>query len=198
MHDDGQRIDFLAVEQDVDLDHVGGPELLELVVHGRIAARYRFQLVEEIQHDFAQRHFVGQHDLLAVIGHVQLHAPLLVRQGHDRAHIVLRHIKMHGDDGFANLVDLAGVGNLGRVFNLEDIPIGLQHFVHHAGRSSDQILVELALQTLLDDFHVQEAEETATESKTQRLADLGFVMQGGVVQLELFKRIAQRFVLAGL
>jgi hypothetical protein len=36
--DDGQCVDLLAVQQDVDLDHVGCPELLELVIHGRITA----------------------------------------------------------------------------------------------------------------------------------------------------------------
>jgi hypothetical protein len=56
VHDDGQRVDLFAVEQDVDLDHVGRAVLLELVVHGGIAARHRLELVEEVQHDLAQRH----------------------------------------------------------------------------------------------------------------------------------------------
>jgi hypothetical protein len=63
VHDDGQRIDLVAVDQDVDLHHVGGAVLLELVVHGGVAARDGLQLVEEVQHDLGQRHLVGQHDL---------------------------------------------------------------------------------------------------------------------------------------
>jgi hypothetical protein len=76
VHDDGQRIDLVAVDQHVDLDHVGGAVFLELVVHRGIAARGRLELVEEVQHDLAHRHFVGQLDLAAVVAHVHLHAAL--------------------------------------------------------------------------------------------------------------------------
>ena len=40
VHDDGQRIDFVAIEQNVHLDHVGSAVLLELIVHRGIAARH--------------------------------------------------------------------------------------------------------------------------------------------------------------
>ena len=39
VHDDRQRVDLLAVDQDVELDDVGRAEFLELVVERRIAAR---------------------------------------------------------------------------------------------------------------------------------------------------------------
>src|SRR3990172_7980044 len=46
-----QRIHPLAVDEDVELDHVRGAILLELVVERSIAARGRLELVEEIHHD---------------------------------------------------------------------------------------------------------------------------------------------------
>src|SRR5471032_1638862 len=85
VHDDGQCIDFFAVDQHVDLDHVGGAVFLELVVHRRVTARGRFQLVEEVQHDLAHRHFIDQLDLAAVVAHVQLHAALADAQRDHRA-----------------------------------------------------------------------------------------------------------------
>jgi hypothetical protein len=45
---------------------------------------------------------------------------------------------------------------------------------------------------------VQQAEEAAAEAEAQRLADLGLVAQRAVVELELFQRVAQLVVLAGL
>ncbi len=104
VNDDGQGIDLLAVEQNVHLDHVRGAVLLELVVHRGIATADRFELVEEVEHDLAQRQLVSEHDLAAVVGHVDLHAALLVGQRHHRADVVLRHVQVDGDDGFAHFL----------------------------------------------------------------------------------------------
>ena len=51
--DDRQGVDFLAIQQNVDLDHVGRTKLFELIVHRRIATADRLELVEEVEHDFA-------------------------------------------------------------------------------------------------------------------------------------------------
>jgi hypothetical protein len=93
--------------------------------------------------------------------------------------------------------DAALVGHLGRVLHHDHLAVALQHLVDHAGRGGDQVLVELALQALLHDLHVQQAEEAAAEAEAQRLAHLGLVVQRGVVELELLQRVAQRVVLAG-
>ena len=53
VHDDGQRIYALAIEQNIHLDHIGGAVFLELIVHGRIASADRFEFVKKVQHDFA-------------------------------------------------------------------------------------------------------------------------------------------------
>ena len=81
---------------------------------------------------------------------------------------------------------------------IDHFAIGLEHLVDHAGRGRDQVLVEFALQPLLHDLHVQQAQEAAAKAEAQRLADLGLVVQRRIVELELFERIAQRVVLAGL
>ena len=91
MHHHRQRVDALAVDQDVELDHVGGAKLLELVVERRVAARHRLQAVEEIHHHLGQRQLVGQHHLAADVLHVLLHAALLGAQRHHRADVLLRH-----------------------------------------------------------------------------------------------------------
>ena len=177
MHDDRQRIDLVAVEQDVDLDHVGRPVFLELVVHRRVAARHALELVEEVQHDLGQRHLVGQHHLTTVIGHVELVATLLIGQRHHRADVVLRHVQMHGDDRLADLGDATQIGHLGRVVDLDHILVAQLDLIDDAGRGGDEVLVELALEPLLHDLHVQQTEKAAPKTESQRLTHLGLVAQ---------------------
>ena len=47
VHDDGQRVHPLAIEQNIHLDHIGWAVFLELVVHGRIAPADGFELVKK-------------------------------------------------------------------------------------------------------------------------------------------------------
>ena len=103
---------------------------------------------------------------------------------------------MHGDDGLADFLQLALVGHLRRVFHHHHFAARHDHFVDHAGRGGDEVLVELALQAFLHDLHVQKAQKTAAKAKAQRLAYLGLVVQRGIVEFELFQCIAQLIVFA--
>ena len=197
VHDERQRVNAVTVDEHVDLDHIGRAVLFELVVHAGITARHALELVEEVEHDLSQRHLIRQHHLSAVIGHVELHAALQVRQRHHRSHAVLRHVQMHRDDGLADLVDAALVRHLARVLDLEHRAVTEFNLIDHTGRGRDEVLVELTLQALLHDFHVQQAQETTTESKAQGLAHFGLVTQRRIVELEFFKRVTQLVVLAG-
>src|SRR5690606_242317 len=46
------------------------------------------------------------------------------------------------------------------------------------------------------DLHVEQAQEAAAKAKAQRLRDLGFEHQRGIVKLQLLERIAQLVVFA--
>ena len=63
-----------------------------------------------------------------------------------------------------------------------------------SGRGDD-IQVELPLETLGDDLHVEQAQEAAAEAKAQRGTGLKFEGQGSIVQLQLFQRVLQVGVL---
>ena len=54
-----------------------------------------------------------------------------------------------------------------------------------------EIEIELALEPLLHDLHVQQAEEAAAEAEAERGGRLRLVVQRRVVQLELLQRVAQ-------
>ena len=131
MHDDRQRIDLFAVDQHVDLDHVGGAVLLEFVVHRRVTARGRFHLVEKIEHHLIERQLIGQLYLAAMIGHVDLVAALVVAQGHDRADILLRHEQLHRHDRFFHRLNPAGIGQLVGIVYHHCFAIFQHDLVHH-------------------------------------------------------------------
>ena len=64
-------------------------------------------------------------------------------------------------------------------------------------RRRDEVDPELALEPLLDDLHVEQAEEAAAEAEPERDGALGLVRERGVVEVELLERLAeQRVVLA--
>jgi hypothetical protein len=67
----------------------------------------------------------------------------------------------------------------------------------YVGHCRDDGLVKLPLQPLLDDLHVQHAQEPAAEAKAQRLGGLQFVGQGGVVELQLVHAIPEFFEIIG-
>ena len=62
------------------------------------------------------------------------------------------------------------------------------------GTRGDQVQIELALQTLLDDLHVQQAQEAHAEAKAQRHRRLGLPHQRRIVDVQLIERVAQVLV----
>jgi hypothetical protein len=67
--------------------------------------------------------------------------------------------------GSFDFSDLAGIGPARGIVDLDQLAIGLGDFVAHAGRGGDEFERELALQALLNDLHVQQAEKAATEAE---------------------------------
>ena len=91
-----------------------------------------------------------------------------------------------------------GSGNLVGIIHLEDLAARGGDAVAHAGRGGDQVDIELALQPLLHDLQMQQAQKTAAEAETQRHRILRLEAEGAVVQTQLFERIAQQAVLVRL
>ena len=87
---------------------------------------------------------------------------------------------------------------LGRVVHLEPFAVALEHPVRDVRRRHEQVEVELALEPLADDLHVQQAEEAATEPEAESLRRLRLVEQRAVVQLQPLQRVAQLRILVGI
>ena len=67
------------------------------------------------------------------------------------------------------------------------------HLVDHARRGRDQIEIEFAVQPLMDDFEMQQAEEAAAEAEAERGGCFHFIAKTRVIETELAHRRAQCF-----
>ena len=84
------------------------------------------------------------------------------------------------------------VGHVGRVVDdAASSPSVEVHVVLDAGRGGEEVQVVLALEALLHDLHVEQAEEAAAEPEAERLGGLRLVGERGIVQRQLLERVAQ-------
>ena len=67
--------------------------------------------------------------------------------------------------------------------------------IRDVGHSRDDVHIELAVQPLLHNFHVEQAEEAATEAEAEGHRRLGRKRQRGIVQLQFLERGTQVLVL---
>ena len=191
--DRAERVGRDAVEQQVDLDQVAAVVAAELVVEAGVALRPALHLVEEVDDHLGEGDLVVQFDALGrqvlELGHV---ATSGLAEIHQRARVVLRGDNADPEVGLLDVVDRLWHRQVGRVVDQFDLTVGAVHAVLDAGRGGDQRQVELALQALLDDLHVQQPEEAAAEAEAQGTGRLGRVGDRCVVELELLQALAQR------
>ncbi len=105
---------------------------------------------------------------------------------------------MAGEDRLLEHRDLLDRRQLGRVVDVEHLARLGRDAVDDRGRGGDQVEVVLALEPLLDDLHVQQAEVAATKPEAERLARLGLDRKRGVVEPQLGERLAQILVVGGV
>ena len=86
----------------------------------------------------------------------------------DRADVVGRREDHRRDHRLFDLGDAAGIGKLGRAVDLQHLAVGRGDPIEHARRRGDEVDIEFALEPLLDDLHVEQAEEAAAESEAER------------------------------
>ena len=134
------------------------------------------------------------HALLGQVLHVVEAAAALVAELHHRADVLLRHDHRGLDVRLLDRLDL--VRHVGGVVHLE--PVAARPGLDAVGdvrRGHEQVEVELALEPLADDLHVQQAEEAAAEAEAERLRGLGLVEERAVVQLQPLERVAELRIL---
>ena len=196
MNDHAQRIHRIARHQHVQLHHRRHPVACQMIVERSIPARAGLQPVVKIQHDLVQRQLVfQQHAPAADVLEFLLLAALLFEQTQDAAQILLARDHGRQNDRLFHLLNPGRIGELSRVIDLDQFAVCGRHTIAHAGRGSDQVDIEFALQALLHDLQVQQAQEAAAKAEAQRHGAFGLEIEGAVVKPQLFQRIAQQPVL---
>src|SRR5574341_532304 len=198
MGDDAQRVHGVAVEEDVELDHVRLAELEELVVERRIALRDGLQPVVEIDDDLGEREIELDVAALAEVFEGLVLSSLVLGELVDLAHELRRHEDGAANVGLLDPLDLVHRRQLGRVVDLDRLALHRHHAEAHAGGRDDQREVELALEPLLDDLEVEHAEEAAAKAVAERERGLGLEIEGGVVEAELLEGVPQPLVVGVL
>src|SRR5262245_7913235 len=199
MHDQRERVNRIARDQHVQLYQVGFAVTRQMIIERGVTARDRLQPVEEVEHYLVERKVVcQQHARRRDVIEALLDAALLFEQ---REYVPEELVVGHDhrlDDRLLDAVDVTRRRHLRGVVDAMTLPADVGHAVTHARRGRDQVDVELAFETLLHDFHVQQAQEAAAEPEPQRRRDLRLEEERRVVQPQLFERVAQLFILIRL
>ena len=188
----GEGVDRFAVEQDVHLDELAGAVAVLMVVEGGIALADALQLVVEVDDDFPQGHGVLQ--LYAVAADVFLleeFAALAQAERHDGTDEVGRRDDGGMDVGLLDVVDERLVGHAAGVVHLGDVALLVVDEVRDVGDGGDDVHVELAVEPFLDDFHVEQSEESAAETEAEGHGAFGLEGEAGIVELQLLERGAE-------
>src|SRR5438552_10223773 len=183
--DHAQRVHGVAVEQDVELDHVRLAKLEKVVVERRVALRDGLELVVEVDHDLGEREVELDVAALAQVFERLVLASLVLSQLVDLAHEFRGHEDGAAHVGLLDPLDPVHGWQLGRVVDLDGLARERHHAEAHTGGGDDQREVELALEALLDDLEVEHAEEAAAEAVAERERGLGLEVEGGIVEAEL-------------
>ena len=199
MGEGAEGIDGLAVEQDVELDELGGTIACRMIVEGGVASGDALELVVEVDDDLAEGHEVG--DLYPTAADVLLLdelASLAETERHDGAYVVGGGDDGGADVGLLDMVDERGVGHAAGIVHLGHRALLVVDVVGDVGDGGDDAHVELAVEAFLDDLHVEQAEEAAAEAEAEGERRLGEEREGGIVELELLERGAQVLIVLGL
>ncbi|CRM83609.1 hypothetical protein [Pseudomonas sp. 22 E 5] len=126
-----------------------------------------------------------------------LHATFFDTQGNNVAQVLLRNQDIGPHDRLAHVFDGGQIRKLGRVVDVNRFTGFQRQLKNNRWRRGDQVQVVFALKALLDDLHVQHAQEPATEAEAQGVGAFRGVLQRRVVEGELLQRFAEIFEVVG-
>ena len=196
VHDERQGINRLAGKQNVEFLQRARLIFVELIVEACVALRAALQLIEIVENELTRGNLPN---LLHRRGRNVVHGleRAAVRHGklHDRAHVIGRNHDRRTQIRLFDMVDFRRIGHILRRMHAHHFFIGPVHVVFNARRGSDKVEAEFSLEALLDDLHMQKAQESHAEAEAQRVAVLHLPFKGGVVQRQLLEGLFERLEL---
>src|SRR5512133_3975522 len=82
--------------------------------------------------------------------------------------------------------------------DIHHFPLSGKNLVRNVGNGCNHVHIELPVESLLNNFKVEESKESAAESKSQRERRFRFKNQGSVIELKFFQRSTKVFIFIGL
>ena len=127
--------------------------------------------------------------------HIGRDAAMLDGKLHDGTRVLGRADDLGLEVGLLDTLDARGLGKILRAANVNHLAIGLVDVIVHRGARGNEVQVELTLQALLDDLHVQQAQEAHAEAKAQRHRRLGLPYQRRIVDVQLVESVTEVLVI---
>ena len=185
MDDAGKRVDRLSVDHDVHFYEVAGLILTQFVVHGAVAPGDAFQPVVEIDQDFVERQYTGQHDPGSIQGiRVLDRAPFFHDQGHDVAHRGIGNVDRRFDGRLVDFDNRSGFRQVHGIVDFNHRVTVLVDVVDHARIGGNDLDVVFATDAFLDDLHVEQPQEAAAKTKTEGQRAFGLINERRVVEAQ--------------
>src|SRR5213080_1739303 len=185
MHEHGECVDRLAVDEDLHFHQIGQPEVGEVIVERGVAFRHGLKTVVEVEHHLVERQVVFHHRAVADVGQLDLHAAPVLAELEHAAEIFVRSHDSGADPRLFGLLDPHRIRHIDGIVDLELGPVGQRDLIDHRGCGRDQLEVELAREPLLDDLQVQQPEESAAEAEAERSRRLHLVGEARVIEPQL-------------
>jgi hypothetical protein len=113
-----------------------------------------------------------------------------VIEAHHVADVVAGADDRGADDRLLDVVDVGGIRHAARGCPPRRRAVVERHAVDDRGVGVDDVEVELAAQALLDDVHVEQAEEAAAEAEAEGHGALGVEGEGRIVEVQLLQSLA--------
>ena len=198
MGNEGQAVDRLPVDQDGDPHQVAAAVVVEFVVERGVSAGRGLETVVEVEHHLVERQGIDGHRPVADVGQIGLLATFLRAELQDIAEVLVRNQDRRPDPGLLHRLNAALVRPVHGVVQLDVPPVGKAEAIDHAGRRGHQVEIEFALEALLNDLEVEKPQASAPESQAEGSARFRFVVERGIVQVQLRQRVAEMAVVAGV
>jgi len=170
-----------------------------LVVERCITLGNRFETIIEIKNYLIERQLINNHYTAGrQILYLPLYAALLFAESENSADIIIGNMNVSQNERLFNIVDMRQFRQFCSCLDLDHRIVCAVNPVDNCRRSSYQVKIELALESLLNNLHMEEAKKTAPEAETERHRCFRLVRKRGVIQLQLCQGITQLFILGGI
>ena len=194
-----QSVNAVAVQHDVQFDQVGRFVFVWEVIERCVTAGNGLEFVVKVKNNFSEWH--AETELDAVRGQVDLvtqYSTLLDAEVHDLTDVLAFGDDLCLDEWLLYVVEVVRFGQVGRVVDNVLLAVLGEGVVTHVGDGGDNRHVKFPFEPLLDDFHVEHAQEATAEPEPQGCRRFRFEYEGGVIELEFFHRGAKLFVVLGV